>query len=291
MLYIIFEKIDENINTIKKREVYMIHKNGFLFLVIACAASSLFAANLFSTNSGFETALTPWKLSYYDTTIANAKISQDTAGVKFGKKYCKVNVTKVDADSTGHNWYVQLWEPTWPTKKNLQYTYSFWGKSGDTISRMIHVAATGAGDTDEYAYRTGKSFTLTKEWQKCEFPYTWTDASTKMHFRMFLAGTKGAVCFDSMALDTATATPIKAPFALADRRENFSYGVQLLPNSMRIVSGNSSSDIRAVSIYSLGGQLLASRNIQAASGVEIPKPASGAWILDVNSNKKVIQVP
>ncbi|MBN1578647.1 MAG: carbohydrate binding domain-containing protein [Chitinispirillaceae bacterium] len=270
----------------------MILKNRVFFLMITVAANSLFAANLFSTNSGFETAITPWKLSFQDTAIANAAISQGTDGVKFGTKYCRINVTKVDADSVGNNWYIQLWEPTWTAGKDVKYTYSCWAKSGDANSHLIHIAATG-DSASEYTYQDGTSFTLSTEWQKCEHSYTWTQTgTTKKHFRIFLAGSTGAVCFDSMALDTGLTTIVQEPFAISNRNETFNYGVQLLPSCLRIVLGNSPPVSNTVAIYSVGGRLLSSQKIPAATSTfAIPKPSSGAWVVDVNSNKKVIRIP
>jgi hypothetical protein len=90
---------------------------GLISILVLFSVNTLYAVNLFSTNSGFETAITPWKLSFNDTTKANATTALDTVGVKFGKKYLKVTVTKVDADSVGNNWWVQLWEPTWTPRR------------------------------------------------------------------------------------------------------------------------------------------------------------------------------
>jgi hypothetical protein len=271
----------------------MILKKGVFFLMITVAANSLFAANLFS-NSGFESATTGWKLSFQDTTRANAKLGTDTAGAIYGKKYLKVDVTKVDGDSAAaHNWWVQLWEPAWVSKNNVEFTYSCWAKSGDTASHMIHIAATGKGD-DQYFYQAGTSFTVTPEWQQFQYTYTWTDGgagSGKTHFRIFLGETMGVVCFDSMSLDSASSTIAKKPLAILNRNEKFNYNVELLPNSMRIVFENPAVVSNNIAIYSVDGRLLSSQNIPASvSTFEMQKPAPGAWIVDINSNKKVIQI-
>jgi hypothetical protein len=272
----------------------MILKNSIFFLMITVAANSLFAANLFS-NSGFETATTGWTLSFHDprdTTRANAKESTDTAGAMFGKKYLKINVTAVDGDSAvAHNWWIQLWEPAWTPKNNVEFTYSFWAKSGDTASHMIHIAAMG-DSASEYTYISGTSFTLTSDWQLCQHKNTWTNiGTTKKHFRLFLGESKGVVCFDSMALDTASSTIARKPLATLNRNEKINFNVELLPNTMRIVIENPSAISNNISIYSVDGRLLSSNNIPASvSTFEMKKPAPGAWVVDINSNKKVIQI-
>lgn len=271
----------------------MILRNCVFFLMISVAASSLFAANLFS-NSGFETATTPWKLSFQDTTRANAKLGTDTVGVMFGAKYLKIDVTKVDGDSAvAHNWWVQLWEPAFVAKNNVAFTYSCWAKSGDTGTHLIHIAATGKAD-DQYFYQAGTSFTLTPEWQLCQYTYTWTDGgatSGKTHFRIFIGESKGVICFDSMALDTASSTIAKKSLAVLNRNEKINFNVELLPNSMRIVLENPSTISNTIAIYSVDGRLLSSHNIPASiSTFEMQKPAPGAWVVDINSNKKVVQI-
>jgi hypothetical protein len=275
----------------------MILRSGIFFLMIAFAANSLFAGNLFS-NSGFETNTTGWSINKHDSTKSNAKpIARDTAGAKFGKNYLKVEVTKVDSAKT--NWWIQLWEPDWTVKRNVQYTYSCWVKTTDSTSHVFDIAATGVpGNNDsQYVYRTDQGngqFNATNDWQKFTHSYTWKDSGTatlKAHFRLFIGGAIGILCFDSMALDSATPTMAKTPFVLSNRNETFNYCVQLLPNCMRIVLGNSASISNNVAIYSVGGRLLSSQNIPSATrSFELPKPAPGAWVVGVNSEKKVIQV-
>jgi hypothetical protein len=296
--YYLAHKIDI-FTSFKKGRVLMMTKTKIFFLMIACAASSLFATGgVLFANSGFESTLSPWKLSFYntDTMVQNAKISLDTANALFGKQYCKITVTRVDTvDSVGHNWYIQLWEPTWQSKPNVNYTYSCWARTNDSISRLIHIAVTG-DSASEYTYITGpsQSFTLTKDWQLCQVNYTWTNPGTsqKRHFRIFVGGEKGVYEFDSMALDTATPIAVKNPFAISYRTASPNYTFQLLPNSIRFDIRNVSPISSHVAIYSLEGRLISSHTIPAASSTfEIAKPRSGAWIVDVNSNKNVIRLP
>jgi hypothetical protein len=272
----------------------MIFKNGIFFLMIAFAANSLFAVNLFSANSGFETAITPWKLSFHDTTKSNAKpLARDSVNALFGKKYLKVEVTKVDSAKT--NWWIQLWEPTWTAKANVTYTFSCQAKSGDSLlTPEFDISATGDDDSTEYTYLGGKTqIRPTSTWQLYTYSYTWAKAAKVKHFRLFLGASKGIICFDSMYLDSATIpVPIKNSLSISYNNPLSGYTYQLLPNGIRFDMKNASSIASNVAIYSVGGRLLSSQNIPAAvSTFEIPKPASGAWIMDVNSNKKVIRVP
>jgi hypothetical protein len=275
----------------------MVRKSLFCLLAIGFAASSLFAGNLFS-NSGFETNTTGWSLSFHDTTKSKSKpLARDNVGAKFGSNYLKIEITKIDSAKT--NWWIQLWEPDWTVKRNVQYTFSCWVKTRDSTSHVFDIAATGVpgGNDSQYVYRTDQGngqFNADTSWKKVSHSYTWKDSGTaaiKAHFRLFLGGALGILCFDSMALDSATPTAAKTPFAFSKRNETFNYGVQLLPNCMRIVFGNSAPLSNNVAIYSMEGRLLSSQNIPAATqSFELPKPAPGAWVVKVNSEKKVIQV-
>jgi hypothetical protein len=271
----------------------MTQKKRCLFLILAFMSSSLWAGGgVIFSNSGFETGLSPWKISLYDTTKALATVSIDSANAMFGKKYCKITVTKVDADSASNNWYVQLWEPTWQSKPNINYTYTCWARTTDSMSRLIHIAYTG--DTaSEYTYINGSSFTLTQEWQQCQVSYTWTNPGTsqKRHFRIFAGGAKGEYCFDSMALDTITVA-VKYPLALSSAKKSAPYSIDLLPECLRLVFRNSPEAMNRVAVYSLAGRLISSQEIPASTTLfEIPKPARGAWVVGVNSDKKMITVP
>jgi hypothetical protein len=265
-------------------------KNGVFFLMITFAASSLFAVNLF-TNSGFETGVSPWHIATFNSTFS-ADTALDSVGKMFGKKYCKITVKKIAKDSTDSNFVVQLWDPTWQSVKNVKYTYYCWAKTDSVMERNIHIAATG-DSSSEYPYKTGQTYTLKKNWQLCSLSYTWTLANAKSHFVIYLAGAKGVYCFDSMALDSGShPVQIKNPLTISYRNPSSGYTYQLLPDCIRFDVGNSSPISHNVAIYSVEGRLLSSRIIPAAVSIfEIPKPASGAWIMDVNSNKKIIGVP
>jgi hypothetical protein len=270
----------------------MILRSGIFFLMIVCAANSLFAGNLFSAaNSGFETSVKPWYISTFNSSFS-ADTALDTAGAIFGKKYCKVTVKKIAKDSVDSNWVVQLWDPTWQSKKNVSYTFRCWAKTDSVMNRTINVAATG-DSASQYPYQAGQNYTLTKTWQLCSLSYTWTMANAKSHFVLYIAGARGVYCFDSMALDSHTVgVAVKNPLAISYRSPSSGFSYQLLPNCIRFDLGNSLPTAFNVAVYSLEGRLLSSRDISSAvSTFEIPKPASGAWIMDVNSNKKVIRIP
>jgi hypothetical protein len=179
------------------------------------------------------------------------------------------------------------------TKKDVKYTFTFWAKSGDANSHLIHVAATG-DSASEYTYRNGTSFTLSSEWQQCQHPYTWTDnTTTKKHFRLFLAGSTGIVCFDSMALDTGELpVSVKAPLTVSYNSLAVGYACKLNADGIQIDMSNPLLAAANVAIYSLQGRLVSTRTVPAAvSSFKIPRPEAGAWVVDVNSSRRLIQVP
>ena len=269
----------------------MIKKGWIFFFITVFAASSLFAGNLFSTTvSGFETSTSAWNLYKQDTSVA-ATIALDSVGVMFGKKYAKVTVTKVNADPVANNWYIQLQDPTWAAKKGIQYTYSCWAKV-DTAGRKIHIAAQG-DSASEFTYRKGQDFVLDTAWALCSYSFVSdVEGIKKMHFFVYLGYSTGIYCFDSMALDSMTVTQVRNPMALSNPNLKSAYSVQLMPECVRFVLGNSSATYNNVAVYSLEGRLISSCNIPASRKVfELPRPASGAWVVGVNSNKKTIFIP
>jgi hypothetical protein len=272
----------------------MVYKKVVFVLLIAFAASPLFAVNLFSAaNSSFESGKGDWSISTFNSSFS-ADIATDSVNAIFGKKYLKVTVKKISADSTDSNWVVQLWEPAWTAKQNVNYTYFCWAKTDSVMNRPLTIAATG-DSASEYTYKTSSYFSLTKDWQLCSLSYIWTPpvGTTKKHFRLFIAGAKGIYCFDSMAIDTGSrAVQTKDPLTISYRKPSSDFTYQLLPNCLRIAMNGSAVNADRFFIYSLEGRLIASQNIPSATkAFEIPKPVPGAWVVGVNSNKRVIRIP
>jgi hypothetical protein len=267
------------------------NKKTFYFVLLGSIVSSLYAGNLFS-NSGFESNSNGWQLSMHDTLQSKAKpLTRDSVGVKFGKKYLKIEITKVDSLKT--NWWIQLWEPTWTAKPNVTYTFSCQAKSGDSLTHPFDISATGDDDSTEYTYRGGNQLTATSEWSLCTYSYTWAKAAKIKHFRLFVGGSTGIICLDSMYLDSATAAvATKNPMTISYGNPSPEFTYQLLPDCIRFDMKGRSPMASRVAIYSLEGRLVSSRNVAASSSTfEIPKPTSGAWVVDVNSNKKVLRLP
>jgi hypothetical protein len=272
----------------------MLKKHGIFLMAITLTASSLFAGNLFS-NSGFETNLTGWSVNLKDSSVA-ATIALDSVDVKFGKKYAKVTVTKVNdtaaIDPTKVNWYIQLLDPTWQAKKGIEYTYSCWVKA-DSAGRKMNIAAQG-DSASEYTYRSSQECSLDTAWTKYSYAFVSDVAGTKkMHFFVYLGYSKGTYSFDSMALDSMTvASYVKNPVAFSNPIPTTTYNVQLLPNCMQVILGQSAATSNNIAVYSLEGRLISSYTIPSTTHVfEMPKPSSGTWVVGVNSNKKVIRVP
>ena len=220
-------------------------------------------------------------------------MSVDTVEAKEGKKCLKIEVTATANDPEGCNWHVQLQDPTWPAKKGVQYTYSCYAKAEtDTASRRIHIAAQG-DSTSEYTYRAGTNFTLSTEWQRCEYSFiSDVEGIGKMNFFVYCGFSTGIFYFDSMALDSMTPSQVRNPMMLSTIVHAPDYNVRLLPECIRVVCGNSPEVLNKVAIYSLEGRLISSQNIPSTTKVfEMQKPAPGAWVIGVNSDKKVLRIP
>jgi hypothetical protein len=270
----------------------MLQKYGIFLVAITFAAHSLFAVNLYS-NSGFESSPSGWSVWANADSGAAATGSLDTAGAMFGTKYLKVTVTKVSHDPVANNWVIQLQDPTWQAKKDVEYTFSGWAKA-DSAGRSIHVAAVG-DSASQYTYKTGVDVSLSTDWVFFSHSYVSTvtgSGSKGMNFFIFCGYSTGSYCFDSMALDSATPIQVKNPMLLVNRHQTSNYTVQLTSDCMRFVLGNMPLTFNNVNIYSLEGRLISSYAIpSAAPSFEIPRPAPGAWVVGVNSHKRVIRIP
>ncbi len=271
----------------------MTPKKRIFALLITLSAGSLWAGNLY-TNSGFESNAAGWNLYKQDTSVA-ATLTLDTAGVMFGKKYCRITVTKVNADPVANNWYVQLQDPVWQARKHINYTFSCWARADSSENRSIHVAAQG-DSASMYTYRSGSTIPLTTEWTKYEYPFlSDVDKAGQLNFFIYLGGAVGVYDFDSMALDSATDPGyLDGVLGSAPRiaTQTSLFTVELLPDFMRIAVNGPQANANTVHLYSLEGRLVAKRSLPAnARAFEMPKPGRGVWVVDVNSNRKVIRVP
>jgi hypothetical protein len=272
----------------------MQYKIGLFMMAIAMYAGSLLADNLFSVNSGFETTTNPWNLYKQDTSVTATMSLDSTDSVISGKKYLKVEVTKVNPDKS-KNWYIQLQDPTWVAKINYQYTFSCWAKA-DSTGRSIHIAAQGK-EGDEFAYRSGMDFSLDTVWAPYHYTYTSDVSGVKaMHFFVYLGYSTGVYSFDSMSLDSMNALPpddgVINRLAYSNPFQKMNYNLQVMPACIRLIAENSAAPVNNVAVYSLEGRLVSSYTVPAATRVfEMPKPSSGAWVVGVNATKKVIQVP
>jgi hypothetical protein len=272
----------------------MQYKWGISLVAITVFAGALFAGpgGLF-TNYSFESSITPWNLYPKDTTVAGT-MSLDSVGAKFGKKCLKVQVTRVNDSAavraSDFSWYLQLQDPSWVAKKGYQYTYTCWAKA-DSVGRQMQITAQG-DSASEWTYVTGTPSTLDTAWQLFSLTHTTTaNGAKKAHFFIYLGFSTGTYWFDSVALDSVPGTHAKNPMVFSNPLPTAQYSVQLMPECMRFVMGNSAARVNNVAVYSLEGRLISSYNVPASTKIfELPKPAAGSWVVGVNSNKKVIQV-
>ncbi len=272
----------------------MKRKNLFAVLMIVCGASSFIWANIYS-NGGFESNGSGWVLQVTkteDDSGAKANWEFDTIGAKEGKKFCRIIVDSTSIDPIGNNWYIQLQDPTWTSKKNMRYTFTIWAKA-DSAGRPIHIAAQGDKD-DKYKYRTGLNDTLTTEWAQYTHTFLDTDVAGngQLSFFVYCGGSKGKYDFDGAVLDSVAYT-VGAQFMpiITGRKQALPYQVQLLPDCVRFIMSDtkSPSDLR---MYSVEGRLISSMTIPATiKAFDLPRPAPGTWIMKLNSESKMIQVP
>lgn len=138
---------------------------------------------------------------------------------------------------------------------------------------------------------------LDTDWKYCEFSRTCDfSGPDSMNFYIYCGTSVGTYYFDSMALDyigiVEEESDVRQLKSSSNINQMLNYNIQLLPGSIRFDLKNSAAVSRTATIHSLDGRLFSSQNIpNAFQSFEIQRPVSGAWVVGVNENKKVILVP
>jgi hypothetical protein len=268
--------------------------------------------NIYS-NGSFEADGAGWSLYINDgeTSTAAATMSFPEGDAPDGSKFCRIEVTAISVETTEStdtveatdstettistsvqkpiNWHVQLQDAAWMVDSGWEYSYSFYGRADAPVS--VHLCAQ-AGASREWEYISGIDCALTEEWQKFEFSYTAVmTGSDSLSFNIYCGVAVGIIDIDNIVL-SGYDTKVQ-PFAGQAPRKASSFVVKLLPERLQVQPSAMMISPCKVTLHDIQGRLFLSRMVETdGRSFNLPRPASGTWIVRLNSGEsRVVTVP
>ncbi|HEX3019097.1 MAG TPA: carbohydrate binding domain-containing protein [Chitinispirillaceae bacterium] len=229
-------------------------------------------------NGDFEKGGTGWNLQAQGTGAATA--TYPTEGAKSGSKFCRVNVTALPENP----YEVQLQDESWTCQKGGQYTFTFYAKADNDTSKIQFIAQTGS--TRNYATLSSKDEILTKEWTMYSLIFS-TDSIAgldSVNVNITCGYNLGVYDFDSLSL-TLTSVPVHHT-KIATMNKPQQFAINILPGQLQCVL-NDNTYVNKINIHDVMGRVFYSGSFAGnkAGSYILPRPASGTWIVKVNSDK------
>jgi len=156
-----------------------------LFFIIAGFCNSAEVENM-ARNPSFEDGTVEWQLLV--TAPAAAKWVSEKDGV--AGKCVHISITAV----SGTSWHVEIHQGNQMLKANQEYTFNFWAKAEEGITRAIQPGMEGIGASDWW-----QDTNITDKWS--EFTKTWIqtlNGAATIHFA--IAQVKGEIWLDHVRL-------------------------------------------------------------------------------------------
>lgn len=243
-------------------------------------------------NGGFEAKGAGWNLWVSTDSVAGvAAVTFPETGAQEGTRFCRVSVTT----AADQNYKVQLQDGSWNCIMDSTYTISFWAKSAEEATFDLAVSA---GKSREYAYITGKQFTLTPEWAQYEYVFFPEDTlklggTDSLTFAFYVGGVAATYDFDDVILTGATkvdTVAVRTSPALRNTARQLS--VARAGGSLQCVTALSAVSPFTVNIFNVQGRLYSSSTITTkGTTFSLPCPPSGTWIVKTGSLKETVVVP
>lgn len=230
-------------------------------------------------NGDFELGGTGWNLQVQGT--GEAKASYPEEGAQSGSKFCRISVTAIPEKP----YEVQLQDESWTCEMDRDYVFEFYAKADNDTSTIQVIAQTG--ESREWATLKSDNINLTTEWTKYSLSFSSDSIAGKdsVNVNITCGYNLGVFDFDSISL-VMVPVSVKPNRSVSGIDKSHRFAVRILPGQLQCVM-NDNRYVNKINIHDIQGRLFYSGtfNTSKANSYLLPRPASGTWVIKVDSDK------